>query len=614
MLKQKIQAAQTFLSTHKKIVGLTLLAVILTSLTAVSLLRTQLSVKLDYRSANHRIDQAFEVSFGQELASIKDVSIYPEIDGTWEANRSLLGVNGIKFKPVSHFQTDVTYTVSITEASRLVTGEEVSIPDINFTTEQAPTIQFFSINDYSDKSLPADHIFKAELSSQNRSLRNLKLITKPSVQLDKSVDDDTVFLWKPKKVLPQGKTLEITLLDEKSGEILIEQKVKVVDEPTITQPVKKYNFGKDDEAIIKFNDPVDTATAQIDFSIKGSGEWKDSKTYVFKPEVVKPAKTYSYKIKAGLRTTTGGILRTDKNLKFSTPGVVKAASMSPWGSELNQAAQEIRFTLNQPVMKKTAESRFRISAGELKSLRWEGNTLIAYVENLGYQRTVTAWLEPGIKPIFGLASVTAQTVYFTTEIRVKKLDVIYYSQAFVQSCEAANVRMALHYRGINSTDWAILQKFGYNPTSRDTKNNIWDDPQKQFVGNVNGSQSAGTGWGVYSEPVAKAIRSFGRSATTHYGASPAFIASQIYKGRPVIVWGIWGASAKIDSWKTPEGKKIKGPIPMHVRLVVGVRGEPDNPVGFYINDPITGPIYWTAGQLAANMAAAGPGHQAVVVY
>lgn len=614
MLKQKIKDLRVFILKHKKLTGLLLFAFALVILSLVSLARTQLSLSLDYKESNHRIDQAFEVEFGQDLAAIEDIAISPEIKGVWVKKRTILGVNGVRFEPDSYFKTDITYTVSVSKASRLVTGDEVKIPDINFTTEPAPIVEYFSVDDYNGKPIPADHTFKVRLSAQNRSFRDLSLTTTPSVELEKSSQEDSVFLWKPKKILPQGKSLKITLLDEKSGEILIDEKVKVVNEPKLDKPVKRYNFGKDDQAIIIFKEPVETSTARINFSIDGSGQWQNDRTYSFKPNKVEPAKTYSYKIKAGLRTLTGGILTSDKKLKFSTPGVIKATSMSPWGSEISQIAQEIRFTLNQPVIKKTAESRFHISAGEFKGFRWESNTLIADVVNLGYQRNVTAWLEPGIKPIFGLPSIARQTLSFTTEVRVKKLDIVYYSQVFAQSCEAASVRMALNYWDINTTDWAILQKFGYDPKNRDKKNNVWDDPQQQFVGDVNGSQSAGTGWGVYSEPVAKAVRSFGRSATTHYGPSPSFIASQIYKGRPVIVWGIWGGSAKIDSWKTPEGKKIKGPIPMHVRLVTGVRGEPDNPLGFYINDPITGPTYWTTGQLAANMAAAGPAHQAVVIY
>ena len=162
--------------------------------------------------------------------------------------------------------------------------------------------------------------------------------------------------------------------------------------------------------------------------------------------------------------------------------------------------------------------------------------------------------------------------------------------------------------------WDILQKFEYNPTHKNQEANTWDDPQKQFVGDVNGNQGKGTGWGVYAEPVAAAVRSYGRQASTHYGVSAQFLAQQLYDDRPVVLWGIWGTSAQIQTWTTPGGYTASGPFPMHVRLVVGVKGSIEQPLGFYVHDPITGSAYWSTAQLMANTQKAGPANQAVVVY
>lgn len=41
----------------------------------------------------------------------------------------------------------------------------------------------------------------------------------------------------------------------------------------------------------------------------------------------------------------------------------------------------------------------------------------------------------------------------------------------------------------------------------------------------------------------------------------------------------------------------------HTRLVVGVKGDFNNPDGFYINDPATGHlVYWTAEDLKSDIA------------
>lgn len=614
MLQQKISKILRLVRSYKRIS----VAIILLSSLALFLIlifaKTQSTINISYQSESHQVNKSFEVNFSQYLSSVEDISIFPEIKGSWTEKKNFLGVTGLVFEPEADFRTDTEYTVQLEKVNRLITGKQAEISIISFKTEKSPDIKYFSIENTPNNILPADHEFKLELSAQNRSLRKLKLVTQPNISFDESTQDDITFAWKPKKLLPQGKFVTIVVRDEKNDEVLVKKKLKVAREPVIEKPVQEINFGKNDKAKIIFSDPVIKATADIIFNTKGKGEWQNNKTYIFKPEEVKPGKTYKYVVKAGLRTENGGILKKDKKLSFSTPGSISALSSSPRGFELSQAYQEIRFNLNQHVNRKSAEKRFHISSGEVRSISWQDKTLVAKVENLGFQKNVTAWLDAGIEPVFGLPSESIQSLSFTTEIRTIKLSVPYYKQVFAQSCEAASVRMALEYKGIKSNDWSILQRFGYKPKSRNFAKNIWDDPQKLFVGDVNGSQSGGTGWGVYSEPVAKAVRSFGRSATTHYGPSMSFISSQIHKNRPVIVWGIWGSSAKIDSWKTPEGKTVSGPIPMHVRLVVGVKGEPSNPVGFYINDPITGSEYWSVSRLAANMSAAGPANQAVVIY
>ena len=71
--------------------------------------------------------------------------------------------------------------------------------------------------------------------------------------------------------------------------------------------------------------------------------------------------------------------------------------------------------------------------------------------------------------------------------------------------------------------------------------------------------------------------------------------------------------AGFETWKTPAGKTVRMNKASHVVLVVGVNGEPANLLGFWINDPLYGAYYWTAGQAQANIARDVYG-QAVVVY
>ena len=599
---------------RRRVIVLMALILIFTAAIAVLFLLTHGEIKSTYRSDSVVVDEPFEVKINQRLLNIPldRISITPSIDGRWHIERPMFGENTLRFTHKDSFVADTDYVVSFSDVKR-ITGVKTELPELKFTTEEAPGISDVSFD--TDATLAADGTFKVILSAKNRGLRDLELKTNPKVELTQSVQEDRVFEWRVKDgILPQGKDLSVSLNDRVSGAVLISKKVKVVEEPKLERKPREINFGKTEEAILEFKRPMDIDSAKISFSVEGEGSWHNQTTYGFRPSKVEPNRKYTYMIPKGLRSKEGGILTKDYKGSFSTPGTVRVIGFSPAGKELAQSQQTVRVTFNQPVDKKTAEQNTKVSHGKVRSTAWEGNTLAVTVTSLGVQQTVGVTVSAGVKPVFGLPSVSTFKSSFTTEIPVKKLNVPMYYQQYSQSCEAASVRMALSYKGKGSpSDWSILQKFGYNPRPLDKKTNVWDDPQKQFVGDVKGSQGKGTGWGVYAEPVAKAVRSYGSHALVQYKVSKSFIASNIYKGNPVVLWGIWDETATQKTWKTPEGRTISGPIPMHVRLIVGVKGKEDNPVGFYVHDPITGPTYWTADYAVYNAQRAGAANQAVAI-
>lgn len=197
---------------------------------------------------------------------------------------------------------------------------------------------------------------------------------------------------------------------------------------------------------------------------------------------------------------------------------------------------------------------------------------------------------------------------------IVKLNIPLYKQVYGQSCEAAALRMALDYRGITTTDMAILEQMGYDGVVAKTVDGklIWADPHKQFVGDKNGDQADLTGYGVYGEPIATASEKNGRAAEVKDDVQIDWITNQLYAGNPVILWGV---SIKIDDgvWQTEDGTTINAPRRTHTRLVVGFRGDPKNPTGFYLNDPATGTEkYWTTAALETNISQGIK--QAVVIY
>jgi uncharacterized protein YvpB len=194
-----------------------------------------------------------------------------------------------------------------------------------------------------------------------------------------------------------------------------------------------------------------------------------------------------------------------------------------------------------------------------------------------------------------------------------KLKVPIYKQAYKQSCEAASLRMALSYHGIKTTDLDVLKLMKYDdqPAKKVDGKWQWGNPHQMFVGAKDGDQTKMTGYGVFGEPIAAASVQLGRPAAVQNEINAEWLARQIYAGNPIV---LWGASVKIADakWTTPDGIEITAPMRTHTRLVIGVKGDPNQPTGFYLNDPAGTEIYWTTAQLTANVAQ-GIG-QAVAVY
>ena len=200
-----------------------------------------------------------------------------------------------------------------------------------------------------------------------------------------------------------------------------------------------------------------------------------------------------------------------------------------------------------------------------------------------------------------------------------KLKVPYFKQQYPNSCEASALRMALAYKGIVQNDDAdILTKFTYNPRAKDWVNNIWDDPHQQYVGFVHVSGRPNGGYGVYGAPVKKAIESFGRAGeyATGTAVTAQFLAQELNKGNPIIIWGYTSLTEAPYTWTTSEGVVVKAVRGEHARTVVGYKGTPTSPKGFYVHDPFTGKanVYWTAQALMDHMGKVpGVTDQAVVV-
>ncbi|TMC45753.1 MAG: hypothetical protein E6J25_02025, partial [Chloroflexi bacterium] len=119
------------------------------------------------------------------------------------------------------------------------------------------------------------------------------------------------------------------------------------------------------------------------------------------------------------------------------------------------------------------------------------------------------------------------------------LNVPWYHQAYVLSCESAALRMALAYQRIATTDRAVLDIIGHDLRGPvfDSSGMHWGNPFATFVGNVNGSEVALTGYGTYYPTIAHAATVLGgRVLRSGQNISPADLYDAILSGHPAVVW------------------------------------------------------------------------------
>jgi uncharacterized protein YvpB len=201
-----------------------------------------------------------------------------------------------------------------------------------------------------------------------------------------------------------------------------------------------------------------------------------------------------------------------------------------------------------------------------------------------------------------IATLKPEPIPDLANLNVVQLAVPLFTQQYIRSCEEASLRMVLAYYGIMTDDMSIVQKVGYAPHIWDHKNNIWDNPNEMFVGSIDDSTK--NGYGTFAPAIASAANKFGRQAESDTNVSASFIGNQIANGYPVIIWGFFATPPFIKyQWKTSTGTIIDAYRSEHVRVVTGLVGDPNNPTGFFVNDPITGVKneYWSATVLMKHM-------------
>ncbi|PID32189.1 hypothetical protein CR970_01910 [Candidatus Saccharibacteria bacterium] len=561
----------------------------------------------------HDYDQPIRIAFNRPVKDSMQYHWSDNTPGDWRVERSLGGVKTLTFVPAEPLVPGSSMTLHVSALQ--------PVADLGSSTdeEQQMLVKVRAAADVASVSpqegaqdVAVDAGLSITLRGKNRGLRDLRLQTDIALRsATPESTDDTTFTWYPAEPLAQGVDYRAEVLDmrQPAGQ----QQIGVVAFRTVAMPQVAYDgptvVRPGSVIALAFDTPMQQDGVRSD--IPGQGKWVSAQRYELTVGEAEVHHSYSITATQGMRSEAGGVLTEDKSFGVVTPGVVQVVGMSPGGSRV-ALDTPIRLTFNQPVDHASAERAFSLSPHVDGSFSWSGDTLIYSPSGYGYQTTYTVAIAAGVQPTFGLPGA-AWSGSFTTTYVVRKLAVPFYRQVHSLSCESASLRMALGHYGVHIVDDDVMALVGGSKGPRNTATNTWDDPYHTFVGSVDGSMGT-TGWGVYSGPIAAASHSLGRPATAIGGGVTAEqVAAAIHNGNPVVLWGVGGMRAIEDSWNTHSGGVVRAPRNEHVRVVYGVEGSSDRPIGFYIYDPLgsAGGFYWTANQLRTNSAAGG-GHAVIV--
>jgi uncharacterized protein YvpB len=176
------------------------------------------------------------------------------------------------------------------------------------------------------------------------------------------------------------------------------------------------------------------------------------------------------------------------------------------------------------------------------------------------------------------------------------------------TCEAAALKMALAYEGINVDEMTLI---GYmtrdsRPAAFDSHGHLatWGDPELGFVGNPDGNIQRYTGYGVYDQPVAAAALIAGANVVAAggglYGSpiAPSDVYNAVLDGHPVVAWiSNTYRTASLKQYVAYDGSTVSYTLTEHAVTVVGVR-----PDAVLINDPWFGQHWHSKQQFEAAYA------------
>jgi uncharacterized protein YvpB len=168
-----------------------------------------------------------------------------------------------------------------------------------------------------------------------------------------------------------------------------------------------------------------------------------------------------------------------------------------------------------------------------------------------------------------------------------------YRQTRNLNCETAAMQMGLAYYGHYYSQDSLFAYENADLRRAQWINGTlhWGDPYTNFVGDVNGSESALTGYGVYYPVILSIAHSHGvPNAYGGEGFSPATVYAELSAGHPVQIWmeARWSRPA-VRTWTAWDGRIVRYSLAEHSVILTGVSG-----TSVRVNDDQFGSQYWVS--------------------
>jgi len=150
-------------------------------------------------------------------------------------------------------------------------------------------------------------------------------------------------------------------------------------------------------------------------------------------------------------------------------------------------------------------------------------------------------------------------------------------QGLPLDCEAAALEEAMRAKGNDISQYTIFDALPNNTRGPATWSGghivQWGNPYKEFVGNVYGSESRGTGYGVYDPPLVAVAKQFGFNAVGIEGGSAQQVFTELAMGHPVLVITSTTFTPVATYWWTAyDGRAIPYSLADHAVTVVAEDG------------------------------------------